>query len=198
MLAVLSAAGNVTVEPTARAVPFLVSLQAILATPWASIFTLDTVIFSLLSWYGTTIAALAARMLRHVGVGDVGRLRDQVAERARDQRHLAVDRDRLRHFDAAEIERHHQRQQHRELDRRDAALVAQQPPYRPARAREQTRSRLHGALSLVGLVAERRGRDDQALAARHVGEVEAEQRHVDRPFVHQAHHDDVARARPAV
>ena len=31
--------------------------------PWASIFTLDTVIFSLLSWYGTITAALAARML---------------------------------------------------------------------------------------------------------------------------------------
>ena len=34
----------------------------------------------------------------------------------------------------------------------------------------------------------------QALAAGHVGEVEAEQRHVDRPLIHQPHHHDVARA----
>ena len=82
MLAVLSAAGSVTVEPTARAVPFLVSLQAILATFWASIFTLDTVIFSLLSWYGTTTAALAPEDIGHLRIGDVRRLRDEVAERA--------------------------------------------------------------------------------------------------------------------
>ena len=47
VLAMLSAAGSVTVEPTARAVPLSVSLQATLATPLASIVDRDTVTLSL-------------------------------------------------------------------------------------------------------------------------------------------------------
>ena len=108
----------------------------------ASIFTLDTVIFSLVS---SNRARRSRRRgvedIGHVGIGDIRRLRDEVAERARDQRDLAVDRDRLRHFDAAEIERDHQRQQHRELDRRDAALVAQRSGAIGRRARAARRAK---------------------------------------------------------
>ena len=50
-------------------------------------------------------------------------LRDKIGHGARGQRHLAIDADALRHLDTAEIERQHQRQQHREFHRRHAALV---------------------------------------------------------------------------
>src|SRR6185295_12298951 len=46
----------------------------------------------------------------------------------------------------------------------------------------------------VGLVAERGGCDQETLATVHVGEIEAEQRHVDRPLVEQPHDYDVAGA----
>ena len=56
-----SAAGNVTVEPLDRAVPFLVSLQATVALPFASMSTLVTVTLRLESGNGaiTAVAALS-------------------------------------------------------------------------------------------------------------------------------------------
>src|SRR5262249_18006075 len=51
-------------------------------------------------------------------------LRHEVGDRTRREGDLAVDRDSLGDLDAAQIEREHQRQQQRELDRGNAASIA--------------------------------------------------------------------------
>ncbi len=87
------------------------------------------------------IAALAARML--VMSAEVTLV--ACATRSPSVREISVTLrstgDSLRNLDAAQIERHHQRQQHRELDRRDAALVAREPPHRSGACAQEGSSR---------------------------------------------------------
>ena len=101
-------------------------LHVTVALPFASMSTLVTVTLSVFVEYGyiTELDALrtsvipALLMDRH--------LRDKVRDRARRHCHLAIGADALRYLRGAEIERHHQRQQQSEFDRRNAALIAGQ------------------------------------------------------------------------
>ena len=120
--------------------------------------------------------------------------RRQIGQRVRGQFDLAVRGDALRGFDAAEIERHHHRQQHGKFDGRYAAAVGGRSR---ARQRAIAASSIHARASsrrCVRFVFEDRGGGEQIVAAVQIAQIEAEQIDVDRILIIEPQHHDVARA----